>query len=192
VEETGDKVVVKASYDGNLQQAVWTISNDGSVCLDVEYRYDGVVELMGIAFDYPEKQMLAKRWLGNGPYRVWQNRLQGPTLGVWQTDYNDPIPAESFTYPEFKGYFSNWSWVEFQTTEGRFGMENDTPDSYLGVYTPRDGRDALLYTLPQTGIAVLKVIPAVRNKVNSTDLNGPSAQAKWVNGPQKGRIWFKF
>jgi hypothetical protein len=192
VEETGDKVVVKASYDGNLNQAVWTISNDGSVCLDVEYRYDGVVELMGIAFDYPENQMLSKRWLGNGPYRVWQNRLQGPTLGVWQTDYNDPIPAESFTYPEFKGYFSNWNWVDYQTTEGRFGMQNDTPDSYLGVYTPRDGRDALLYTIPQTGIAVLKVIPAVRNKVNSTDLNGPSAQAKWVNGPQKGRIWFKF
>jgi hypothetical protein len=50
----------------------------------------------------------------------------------------------------------------------------------------------MLYTIPQSGIAVLKVIPAVRNKVNSTDLNGPSAQAQWVNGPQKGTIWFNF
>lgn len=192
VEEKDDRVLLKSTYFGNLTETVWTFSNDGSICLDYEYRYDGVVELMGIQFDYPEAQMLSKRWLGNGPYRVWQNRLQGPTLGVWKTDYNDPIPAESFTYPEFKGYFSNWSWVDFTTTEGHFGLRNGTPDSYLGVYTPRDGRDALLYTIPASGIAVLKVIPAVRNKVNSTDLNGPSAQAKWVSGPQKGRIWLTF
>jgi beta-galactosidase/beta-glucuronidase len=192
VAETNDKVLLKATYFGNMTEADWTISNDGSICLDYEYRYDGVVELMGVKFEYPENQMLSKRWLGNGPYRVWQNRLQGPTLGVWKTDYNDPIPAESFTYPEFKGYFSNWNWVDFTTTEGHFGLTNGTPDSYLGVYTPRDGRDALLYTIPQSGISVLKVIPAVRNKVNSTDLNGPSAQAKWVSGLQKGRIWFNF
>lgn len=45
-----------------------------------------------------------------------------------------------------------------------------------------DGRDHLLYTLPETGLSVLSVIPAVRNKVNTTDLNGPSAQPHWVKG----------
>lgn len=190
--ESDGKVVVTANYLGNMVEAVWAISNEGSVCLDYSYRYDGVVELMGVKFDYPENQMLSKRWLGNGPYRVWQNRLQGPILDVWKTDYNDPIPAESFIYPEFKGYFSNWDWVDFTTTEGHFGLKNGSPNSYLGVYTPRDGRDALLYTIPQSGISVLKVIPAVRNKVNSTDLNGPSAQAQWVNGLHKGKIWFNF
>jgi hypothetical protein len=185
-------ITVKANYFGNMTQAIWTITSDQKVSLDYEYQYDGVVELMGIRFDYPESQMLSKRWLGNGPYRVWQNRLQGPSLDVWKTDYNDPIPGESFLYPEFKGYFASWSWVDFTTTEGRFGITNETPDCYLGIYAPRDGRDALLYTLPESGIAFLKVVPAVRNKVNSTDLNGPSAQAKWVSGPQKGRIVFDF
>jgi len=28
----------------------------------------------------------------------------------------------------------------------------------------------------------------VRNKVNSTDLVGPSSQAKWLSGPQKGSL----
>jgi hypothetical protein len=56
----------------------------------------------------------------------------------------------------------------------------------VGVYTPRDGRDHILYTLPETGISILKVIPAVRNKVNTTDLNGPSAQPYWSKG--KGDI----
>lgn len=50
----------------------------------------------------------------------------------------------------------------------------------------------VLYTLPESGISVLNVIPPVRNKVNSTDLCGPSSQAKWVNGSQTGRIVFRF
>ena len=57
---------------------------------------------------------------------------------------------------------------------------------YIGVYQPRDGRDHILYTLPETGISLLKVIPAVRNKVNTTDLNGPSAQPFWAHLDQYG------
>lgn len=192
VEKDNNKVIVTCEYSGNFCKSVWTINSDGSVNLDYEYRYDGVVELMGVKFDYPESHLKSKRWLGKGPYRVWQNRLQGPTIDVWNNEYNDPIPGESFTYPEFKGYFSEWIWADFTTTEGSFKMFNATPGSYLGVYTPRDGRDAILYTIPESGISVLDVIPGVRNKVNSTDLVGPSSQAKWVSGLQKGRIIFEF
>jgi hypothetical protein len=38
-------------------------------------------------------------------------------------------------------------------------------------------------------LSVLQVIPAVRNKVNATDLVGPSSQPQWVRGDQQGRIW---
>ena len=57
---------------------------------------------------------------------------------------------------------------------------------YIGIYQPRDGRDHILYTLPESGISLLKVIPAVRNKVNTTDLNGPSAQPFWADLSQYG------
>ena len=117
-------------------------------------------------------------------YRVWQNRMEGPQYGLWQNDYNDPIPGETFEYPEFKGYFANVSWMQLQTTEGKFGIE--LISGKVAVYTPRDGRDHILYTLPETGISILKTIPAVRNKVNTTDLNGPSAQPYWSKG--KGSI----
>ena len=63
---------------------------------------------------------------------------------------------------------------------------------YVGVFQPRDGRDRLLYTLPETGISFMQVIPAVRNKVNTTDLNGPSAQAVWVRGKHIGEVTFRF
>lgn len=187
-----DSIVIIADYFGNMRQSKWTIQSDGEIQLDYAYQYDGNVELMGVMFDYPENQVVSKRWLGEGPYRVWQNRIQGTNFGIWENDYNDPIPGETFIYPEFKGYFNNWKWLSLKTTEGTINIGNISGSKYLGVYTPRDGRDALLYTLPQSGIAILDVIPAVRNKVNSTDLVGPSSQAQWSEGLHKGSIRLNF
>ena len=189
---TNDSIVITSDYFGNMRQAYWVIKSDGTIRLDYTYQYEGVVELKGIKFDYPENQIISKRWLGEGPYRVWQNRIHGTNFGIWENDYNDPIPGESFIYPEFKGYFNNWKWADINTTEGVISIGNTNENNYLGVYTPHDGRDALLYTIPQSGISVLKVIPAVRNKVNTTDLVGPSSQAQWVTGLQQGSIYLKF
>ena len=188
----GVDAVIEANYAGELRQTRWRISPDGDVRLDYEYAFDSVVDLIGINFDYPETAMKSIRWLGMGPYRVWQNRLHGTTLDVWQNAYNDPIPSETFVYPEFKGYFRDWRWANIETTEGSLLVENESPGSYLGVYSPRDGRDALLYTFPPSGIAILDVIPPVRNKVNATDLIGPSSQAQRVMGVHHGTVRFHF
>ena len=91
---------------------------DGTVELNYTYNFNGVVDMMGVRFDYPEEKVVGKRWLGDGPYRVWQNRLHGTTYNVWENKYNDPVPGESFTYPEFKGYFANCSWMNIETQEG--------------------------------------------------------------------------
>ena len=193
VKEEGGNLILTANYKlGNLDKAQWIIHPDGMATLDYTYNFSGVVDLMGICFDYPEEQVLSKRWLGAGPYRVWQNRIHGTQYDIWENDYNDPIPGETFTYPEFKGYFGSVSWMSIRTKEGTISLTNETPDSYIGVYQPRDGRDRLLYTLPESGISVLNVIPPVRNKVNSTDLCGPSSQPKWVDGPQTGRLVLRF
>nr|MDE6555601.1 DUF4981 domain-containing protein [Duncaniella sp.] len=192
-EKVGNDVVVTATYKlGNFDTAKWTITPDGSADLEFTYNFNGVIDLLGVKFDLPEEQVVSKRWLGDGPYRVWQNRLHGPQYGVWENDYNDPIPAESFTYPEFKGYFANVDWMDINTKNGTITITNETPDSYVGVYEPRDGRDHILYELPKTGISIMEVIPPVRNKVNTTDLIGPSSQPKWVAGSKSGRIHLNF
>jgi hypothetical protein len=175
-----DSTLVANYRHGSLEKVTWRFLADGGLYMDARSNFFGVVDLMGVCFDYPEQMVKSKTWVGKGPYRVWQNRLEGPQYGLWSNDYNDPIPGETWEYPEFKGYFSNVAWMQFNTTEGQFGIEGLSLK--VGVYTPRDGRDHILYTLPETGIALLNVIPAVRNKVNTTDLNGPSAQpffAKW-------------
>ena len=178
---------LKATYrHGSLTTVEWQFNDDGTVHLTAYTTFNGVVDMMGICFDYPEDKVTRKHWVGRGPYRVWQNRMEGPQYGYWQTDYNDPIPGESWEYPEFKGYFADVKWMQIETTEGKIGIEPTLPRSgdacYIGVFTPRDGRDHILYDLPETGLALLEVIPAVRNKVNTTDLNGPSAQPHFVSG----------
>ena len=79
---------------------IWKIAPDATLNVSAEYNFSGVVDLMGIMFDYPEDKVISKQWLGDGPYRVWQNRLHGPQQGLWSNDYNDPVPGESFIYPE--------------------------------------------------------------------------------------------
>ena len=179
-----DSTLVANYQHGSIEKVTWRFLQDGGAHMSVDYYFNGVVDLMGICFDYPEQLVKSKQWVGKGPSRVWQNRQEGPQYGYWSNEYNDPIPGESFDYPEFKGYFSKVAWMQLQTAEGKVGIE--TIGEKIGVYTPRDGRDHLLYTLPETGISILRVIPAVRNKVNTTDLNGPSAQPHWSKG--KGNI----
>ena len=173
--------VLTARYrHGSLNSVTWAFNDNGEVTLQANYYFNGVVDLLGVCFDYPEQLVKSKTWVGKGPYRVWQNRMEGPQYGLWSNKYNDPIPGETFEYPEFKGYFSGVSWMQMETSEGKIGILQ--PSDFVGVYTPRDGRDHILYTLPETGISILKAIPAVRNKVNTTDLNGPSAQPYWSKG----------
>ena len=90
-------------------------------------------------------------------------------------------PEKTFENPGANGYDTEMDWMHFETIE-QFGSKPCFTSPYIGIYTPRDGRDHLLYDLPQTGLSLLSVIPAVRNKVNTTDLNGPSAQPHFVKG----------
>ena len=195
--EFADGTLTVKYRHGSLASVVWRFQADGSAQLEGYYDFNGVVDLLGISFDYPESEVRSKHWVGCGPYRVWQNRMEGPQYGYWQTDYNDPIPGESWEYPEFKGYFAGVKWMQIETAQGKIGIQPTLPRCatacYVGVFTPRDGRDQLLYTLPATGIALLEVIPAVRNKVNTTDLNGPAAQPHWLQGRHaiSARLWFE-
>lgn len=189
----GDSVLVDVVYDGPLRRATWRLTPDQTLYLDYQYEFAGVVDLLGVTFAYPEAKMRSVRWLGLGPYRVWQNRLHGTTLDLWSNTYNDSIPGESFFYPEFKGYFRGWHWASFTTSEGSLSLGNASPASFLGVYTPKDGGPAPhLCVLPAHDLGVFDVIPAMRNKVNKTELVGPSSQPQSVSGLHKGSLSFRF
>ena len=191
--EEGDALIVEASYDGALKHIRWRVSPDGisglQVHLDYEYSFDGSIDILGVQFGADEKQIRSMRWLGEGPYRVWQNRLQGTRLDVWENAYNDSTPGESWIFPEFKGYFSGVRWARFETTTGPFTISPN--GAYLGLFKPSDGVNGLL-DFPNVGISVLDVIPAMRNKFHTTDEIGPQSKPKNMSGIVRRSIQFRF
>jgi hypothetical protein len=192
-ETQANRLMVKANYSGTFKQATWQILRDGQVKLSYTYDYTGPADLLGVTFDYPETSMKGITWFGMGPYHVWQNRLQGTKLDVWQNAYNDTVPSVIYTNaPEFKGFFRDWRWATFDTTEGKFTVATGQPESYLGVYTPKDGPVGPLLALPQTGLSVLDVIPAMRTKFLAQERMGPQSAQKQVSGEHKGEVSFDF
>ena len=189
----GDDLLVEADYTGDFEQALWRISPDGRVKLHYKYNFTGPVDLLGVNFDFPESAMKGITWLGYGPYHVWQNRLQGTTLDVWQNAYNNTVPSVIYSQtPEFKGYFRDWQWATFDTSAGKFSVTTPAADSYLGVYTPNDGPMGPLLALPQTGLTILNVIPAMRTKFLTQERMGPQSAQRQVSGEQQGEVSFDF
>jgi len=184
----GTAVHVEARYSGPLQDVSWWIFPNGDLHLDYDLAFTGTADLLGIAFDYPESQVKSKRWLGGGPYHVWQNRLKGALLDVWENAYNDTVPGDSWIYPEFKGFFSDWKWAVLDTAEGRIELINESGTPYLGIYRPNDGRVGPLLQLPPLGLGAYEAIPAMANKNHVPDLIGPESQPAVFSGVRHGSL----
>jgi len=186
-------LTVEAAYAGGLKRASWLISPSGRVKLSYAYAHDGPVDLLGINFDFPEADMKGITWLGDGPYHVWQNRLQGTRLDVWHNAYNNTVPSVTYSFdPDFKGYFRGWRWATFDTSAGQFTVSSPVGDSYLGVYHPNDGPVGPLLALPATGLTFLDVIPAMREKFLTQERMGPQSAQKIVSGEHTGEVTFDF
>lgn len=186
--------VIEATYDGALRNAEWTVRPDGWVRLRYAYQLDQPCDLAGVQFDYPEARMNAVRWLGQGPYRVWKNRLKGTRWGVWSNAYDDTAPGEGWHFPEFKGYFGDWLWASFETGEGRVTFVAEDAGTYLGVYRPNEGPDPAktrLFT-PQTGLALLDAIPPIGTKFAEAAQYGPQSQPNPAPGLVRRTVWLRF
>ena len=78
-----------------------------------------------------------------------------------------------------------------ETTGGPVTLINESGDSHLGVYSPKDGRDGVS-DFPETGLALLDVIPAVGSKFQPPDQLGPQSKQRHVSGTTRGSVIFRF
>lgn len=85
----GNRLVAHYKYSP-IDSVCWLFNNDGSATVNISYTFGAVVDLMGISFDYPENKVQAKRWVGLGPYRVWQNRMQDRSTAIGTTITTTP------------------------------------------------------------------------------------------------------
>ncbi|WP_460906940.1 glycoside hydrolase family 2 protein [Spirosoma areae] len=178
--------VVEATYDGKFRfSVVWTMYPSGWLKLTYRYRPGGNgapsgLETPGVTFDYPEKNVTGMYLLGNGPYRVWRNRLKGGTFGGWNKPYNDAITGERWEYPEFKGYYANFYGARIQTNEGGFSILSSSEDLFLRVFTPARPKaapnDNTVPVFPAGGLSFLHDIPAIGTKFQKPAGLGPQSQ----------------
>jgi hypothetical protein len=145
----------------------WTVFGNGLCRLSYSYARLDTGTLCGITFNYPKSNVHAAQWLGKGPFSVRKNAVQGFTDNIWQQGYDNCIAGVGWRYPEFKGYYADVSWAKLFTSEDTINIVNETPNTFLQLYTPLNndtlnttgvmppsGDISLLYKVPPTGGAV--------------------------------------
>jgi hypothetical protein len=170
----------RAEYQGNLRSITWTLMGNGVLKLEVTYVPNNHQPFFGINFNYPEGKVNGFRWLGNGPYRVWKNRLKGGTLNVWNKDYNNTITGETYTYPEFKGYHSEMYWLKLLNDEKSFTIYTSTENLFFRMFTPDDPEADPRYTkveFPEGDISFLQGIPPIGTKFKKPEQLGPQSRS---------------
>lgn len=68
-------IIAEVTYDGPLHKVTWKRVSEG-IAMSYEYTFEDVADVLGVRFDLPSGA-LSKRWVGRGPYRIWQNRVEG-------------------------------------------------------------------------------------------------------------------
>jgi Glycosyl hydrolases family 2, TIM barrel domain/Glycosyl hydrolases family 2, sugar binding domain/Glycosyl hydrolases family 2 len=206
-EADGHDLVVSAAFDGPMKSLTYRLKPDGWLSIDYVYALSGPQEYFGIGFDYPEADVKGMRFLGEGPAPVYQNRLAGGTLDVWNRPYNNTMvgdpddlkPGEHFDYPIFKGFYSGVRWLQLNTSEGPItAMVDQHPDSpiYVQVFTPKTPPSNLLgqagVPFPNAGVSFLHAIPAIGSKFVGPLSSGPMGQPAIAKGEYKGHISLYF
>ncbi len=196
-DEDGPDVFVSAKFDGDLKSIDWRVNGNGWIDCDYTYAAAGTNDFIGVLFDYPENLVQHKRWLGDGPYRVWKNRLRGVTLGVWDNDYNNTIAGwRDWIYPEFKGFFAGVRWLQLDTTEGQITVVNHSAVPFVQVLTPEFPPAKLVgqafAPTPACGLGFLDAIPPIGSKFKAAKFSGPQGQPNVVHGEYSGTVSFYF
>jgi hypothetical protein len=197
----GDRYIIEVRHSGEtVFKPIWTMHPGGWLELDCEFRMNGTYDHLGINFSYPEANVTGMKWMGRGPYRVWQNRLKGMEFGVWHKEYNNTVTGESWDYPEFKGFHSEMYWVVVENTEVPFTVMTTSNDLFLRMLTPRDPegarQDHTAPPFPDGDLSFLYGISPIGTKFHSPDRLGPQSRRIrqwWTLEPnQRINIFFRF
>jgi len=193
-----ENYIVELTYDSACY-ATWTVLKGGWMKLDYGYSPKGSLDYAGISFAYPENLVTGATLMANGPYRVWKNRLKGTQFGVFSKKYNNTVTGQSWDYPEFKGYYSNFYAVEIQTKELPITIVTATDDLFLHLFTPqtatnlRGVRGGMTPAFPSGNISVLNGISGIGTKFSSAQAEGPQGEKNiYKNESLTGTLYFRF
>jgi hypothetical protein len=176
----------------NLLPSEWIV-------IEYSFGIGGIQDHAGVTFDFPDSTIKSVKWLGNGPFRVWKNRMKGVTFGIWEKDYNNTITGESWIYPEFKGFYSNLYAADLVTGYGTLKIVAASEDLFLHLFTPDQpkGQNYTQGIFPNGQISILNVISAVGTRFQKAVDLGPQSQPNNLSpekyaSPLTGKFYLKF
>ena len=190
--------IVDAVYKGDeLFNVRWIFEPRRLPNLVYFYEPKSETDYTGVTFSFPEEKITGMRWLGQGPYRVWKNRLKGQRFGIWQKKYNNTITGESWNYPEFKGWHSQVYWVTIQNKEADFTIYSEVENTFLQMLQPARpvaaGNDNTSPPFPGNYIGFFNNISPIGTKFKPATSMGPQSQKnRSLNGPVRGSLLFDF
>ncbi|MFW5781604.1 MAG: glycoside hydrolase family 2 TIM barrel-domain containing protein, partial [Bacteroidota bacterium] len=193
--------VIRCKYVSGFENITWSINPSGWLNLKYSYRPEtDQYENLGVNFDFTEDKISSLKFLADGPYRVWKNRMEGNLYGVWDKSYNNTITGKTWDYPEFKGHYSNFSWAKIITNDVPFYIVSATDGLFLRMLTPEFPDDAMFAkaNFPGGSISVLNAIPPIGSKVHRPEQLGPRSDyyefQNWIksNPPLGGDIYLFF
>ena len=179
--EVNSTIVISSTFDRkeSYNTLEWTIYSSGLIKMKVNYFPSAYfTTFVGMNFSYPETTVIAVEYMGNGPYRVWKNRMKGNQFGIWKKEYNNSATGEpDFKYPEFKGYYSNLYWCKFIGNTQTFKVFTDQEDVFLRLFTPKKSKDTeydnMSPTFPNGDISFMNGISAIGTKTQKPETTGP-------------------
>jgi hypothetical protein len=162
----GNAHIIETTHGGDLKRVQWKLHPSGWIELTYDYVKQGYVDFLGVSFDFPERDVYDVRWLGNGPYRVWKNRLEGARFGLWEKAHNTSMTGHaSWQYPEFRGYHGGVFWAMIETLQGRINVVDPRGDLNLRLYTPDYLADEMVQApFPSGNISFMDLIPPIGQK----------------------------
>lgn len=181
MKKNGEELVIFSTFNRkeSYNTLEWTIYPSGMVKMNVNYFPSAYfTTFVGMNFSYPENEIKGIEYMGNGPNRVWKNRMKGNQLGIWNKDFNSSATGEvPFNYPEFKGYYSNLYWLRIIGKTHTFKVFTDREDVFLRLFTPKKSKDTewdnMSPTFPSGDISFMNGISAIGTKTQKPETTGP-------------------
>lgn len=135
--------------------------------------------------------------LGRGSYPVWKNRLKGQQLNVWQKNYNNTITGESYSYLEFKGWYSEIYWVPVHNQENNFTVYPANEHVFFQMLQPAKQasitNNNTFTAIPGEHNWFLSWHQSYRYKISESKYSGPQGQKyPAIGSPITGILFFDF
>jgi hypothetical protein len=175
----GKQLIITSAFDqkNSYNTLQWTIYPSGILKMQVRYFPAAYFTTMvGVNFAFPEKYMSAVTYMGDGPYRVWKNRLKGARFGTWTKKYNNTETGETWNYPEFKGYHANMYWCRFDNTAQPFTVYTENEGLFLRLFTPAWKTDQWHNyepLFPTGDLSFMQGITSIGTKTQRNETTGP-------------------